>query len=123
MAKFKTSSKEFLVLLSGKTIGDNYYTSIRLEVKGCITKKSNLSSWVENPEGTQQEYYGVDCFLPENKKARKFLKEYVNGKTFHNKLVRSINAHYKFETVEGKKIIFDNMIVKINHVIDNSFNK
>lgn len=121
MAKFKVNSNQFVIVLSGKTIADNYYTSIRLEVKGCITKKSNLLSWVENPQGTEQVYYGCPCYLPESKTARKFFAEYVNGKTFHSKLMRSINASYRFETKEERSQMFNMMMIKLNHLIDNSF--
>lgn len=120
MAKFKTSSSKFLVLLSGKTIADNYYTSIRLEVKGCVTKQSNLFSWIENTNG-EQLYYGTPCYLPENKKARRFLAEYVNGKTFKSKFIRAINAHYKFETKDSKKAMFESMMIKLNHLIEYGF--
>lgn len=121
MAKFKTSSNKFVVIVSGDTIADNYYTFIRLEVKGCVTKKSNLLSWQENPDDTNQVYYGCPCYLPENKRARKFLVEYINGKTFKNKFIRSINASYRYETKEAKKAIFDSMMIKINHLIKYSF--
>lgn len=115
MAKFKVNSNQFLVLFSGSEIANHYYTSIRLEVKGCATKSSNLLYW----QG--ELYYGTPCYLPESKTARKFLAEYVKGKGFRSKLMRRINASYRFETKEKRNLLFNNMIVKLNHLIDNSF--
>lgn len=105
-----------MVLLSGETTTDSYHTGIRLEVKGVITKKSNLSAWVGNI------YYGYTYYLPEKLTARRFLQEYINGKTFKSKLMRHINASHRFDSVAKKQKVFENMMVKMSHLLQTSFN-
>ena len=115
MAKFKTSNSKFCIVLSGKDTTDTYYTSLRIEVKGCITKPTDLNNWQESI------FYGSSCYLPENKKARRFIKEYINGKCFAIKYMRHINASKPYESKEKRKELFDNMLNKINYTIDNSW--
>lgn len=119
MAKsFVVKSSQFAVILSGDETTNHYYTAIRMEVRGCATKDSQLSGW--HGEGNTI-YYGQHCHLPEGKGARKFLKEVIRGHKFLTKLKRHIDAKHRYETKEEKKLILNRMFDKLNHLIENSF--